>query len=231
MAMGAALLLGCGLDAAGHAEPVGTWGDDGSVDHATPVDARADATGDAASDVVQDVAVEETPVCTPGGTQCSGNGVQTCDSNGQWGGVSPCTGQTCVNGACQGVCAPGDMQSVGCGNCGTQMDTCGSDGNWVQGTCGGQGVCATGALRCGGGNQPQLCNSMCQWANSGPACAGGIPCMNGKCVCGTTTCTGCCASDNTCQPGTTNTACGVAGVGCVDCTATSQHCTGSGFCN
>jgi hypothetical protein len=245
MAMTAAL-VGCGLDAAGRAEPTASWGDDGSVDSPVmsgdggggdatvdPADARADVrdadvTGDGIGDVVS-----ETTVCTPGATRCSGNGVQTCDATGQWSGVTQCTGQTCVNGACVGVCAPGETQTVMCGNCGMETDACGPDGNWVQGTCGSQGTCTPGAAQCGGagGNQPQLCNTMCQWANNGPACMNGAACMRGQCVCGTGTCTGCCASNNACQPGTTNNECGAAGVPCVDCTVSSQHCTGSGFCN
>ncbi len=41
-------------------------------------------------------------VCTPGAVRCSGNGVETCTSAGQWGGAVSCTGQTplCLNGAC-----------------------------------------------------------------------------------------------------------------------------------
>ncbi|HEX8794474.1 MAG TPA: hypothetical protein VF765_26195 [Polyangiaceae bacterium] len=243
------------MDPTGQAQPPGNWGgdggvdspvtggDDASTDHATPADAPAEATNadvtidvidDVAQDVVQqDITSEPSPVCTPGDSQCSGNGVQTCDASGQWGAVSPCSGQTCVNGACQGVCGPTDTQVVPCGNCGQETDTCGSDGNWVQGTCGGKGVCSPGDLQCGGsgGNQPQVCSTACKWANNGPACMATNPCMNGQCVCGTGTCTGCCASDNTCQAGTANNVCGVAGVPCQDCTGSGQHCTGSGFCN
>lgn len=253
LAIGAAL-VGCGLDAAGTGPPPGSWADDGSVDspvvggddasvdHA-PADAPADApdadvtvdvSQDVSQDVVQDNASEPSPpVCNPGDTQCSGNGVQTCDASGQWGSVSPCSGQTCVSGACQGVCEPGGTQVVPCGNCGQETDKCGSDGNWVQGTCTGQGVCSPGSVQCGGGpgNQPQVCNAMCKWANNGAACMATNPCMNGQCVCSAGTCPGCCATNDTCQAGNTNDACGVSGDACQNCTVTGRHCTGSGFCN
>jgi hypothetical protein len=42
------------------------------------------------------------PACTPNATQCSGNGVQTCDTCGQWGSAVACGGLTpfCADGGC-----------------------------------------------------------------------------------------------------------------------------------
>jgi len=42
--------------------------------------------------------------CTPGATQCSGNGVQTCAKDGTWGPASAC-GEPCVAGKCEKVSA------------------------------------------------------------------------------------------------------------------------------
>ena len=78
-----------------------------------------------------------TRACTPGATECSttANAVLTCGADGQWGSSVSCVGQTCVSGACSGVCAPGGMQTITCGNCGSEMDTCDPTGNWAQGPC------------------------------------------------------------------------------------------------
>ncbi len=65
-------------------------------------------------------------VCIPGQTQCSGNGVQTCDPSGQWEPPVDCGATlTCVDGACTGVCGPGETQCSGSG-----VETCDSTGQW-----------------------------------------------------------------------------------------------------
>lgn len=50
-----------------------------------------------------------------------------------------------------------------------------------------------------------------------------------KWVCGPANCAGCCLANNTCGPGTSDTACGVGGVACSNCATFSQVCK-SGFC-
>ena len=59
--------------------------------------------------------------CVPGATQCSGQGVQTCDNNGNWGAAVACTNSACVaNGgvaSCQGTCSPGATQCSGNAAC------------------------------------------------------------------------------------------------------------------
>ena len=64
--------------------------------------------------------------CKPSATQCSGDGaLETCGSNGQWAAAVACTNQTCVSGACAGVCGPGQV------NCdGLQPQTCAGSGQW-----------------------------------------------------------------------------------------------------
>lgn len=64
-------------------------------------------------------------VCTPTGTQCSGNRVQTCQSNGQWGGAVPCPASTPVCEA--GVCGePPSCPSADAGvtSCGASSESC-----------------------------------------------------------------------------------------------------------
>jgi hypothetical protein len=61
-------------------------------------------------------------VCVPNTTQCSGNAVQTCQSNGQWGSSVSCP-STCVSGACAHACAVGGCNSAG-GACTASGQTC-----------------------------------------------------------------------------------------------------------
>ena len=65
-------------------------------------------------------------VCTPGATQCSGSGLQTCGPDGQWATAVACSGSAsvCVNGTCA-VCSPGAQQCSGGG-----VQTCNPDGQW-----------------------------------------------------------------------------------------------------
>ena len=63
--------------------------------------------------------------CTPGTTQCSGNSVETCGTNGRWGSAVDCGGTVafCANGACV---APPSCQTSGAGqtNCGPDESCC-----------------------------------------------------------------------------------------------------------
>ena len=64
-------------------------------------------------------------VCVPGTTKCSGNGVQTCGSDGQWSGAVACSNQACVSGACVGSCTP---TTTTCSNNG--VETCSASGTY-----------------------------------------------------------------------------------------------------
>jgi formylglycine-generating enzyme required for sulfatase activity len=120
--------------------------------------------------------------CTPGAVQCSGNGVQTCSPSGTWGTPVECTGQTCVAGVCTGVCSPFQIRNVVCGNCGTNVQTCGGGGVWQGGTCVGEGACAAGATRsCGPSGASQTCTTACQWG--GCSCTSNCGCTQGATQC------------------------------------------------
>ena len=79
--------------------------------------------------------------------------------------------------SCQ--CSPGQVESVGCGNCGHKSRTCGGNCQWGGwSSCTGQGVCAPGATQsqgcCDCGSQSRSCTSSCQW-NGWSSCAGPDP--------------------------------------------------------
>ncbi len=100
-------------------------------------------------------------------------------------------------------CTPGQTQSQGCGNCGTQSRTCGSNCMWGSwGTCSGQGSCSPGQTQtqgCGNcGSQSRTCTSSCQWGSWST-----------------------CAGQGVCSPGTTQTQ------DCCDCGTQSRTCSGS----
>ena len=98
--------------------------------------------------------------CAPGTTQCSGNGIQTCDAGGQWGDPAACgAGATCVGkgGAaqCSGSCAAGATLCGGSNG----VQTCSAEGTWGEpipcinqtcndGVC--QGSCSPGQASCAG---------------------------------------------------------------------------------
>jgi sulfatase modifying factor 1 len=118
--------------------------------------------------------------CVPGDAQCSGNGAQTC-SGGQWSAPTSCVKQTCVAGACTGVCAPGATNAIACGNCGSNTQTCSSNGTWQDGTCADQGKCT--------GSTPYCVNGACN--ADPPSCA---PHRPGMTNCGAGGSASCCAS-------------------------------------
>ena len=64
-------------------------------------------------------------------------------------------------------CTPGETQTgSACGNCGKQTRTCGTDGQWGDWSCTGQGVCVPGTTSqegCAFTGQSKTCNSSCQW--------------------------------------------------------------------
>jgi hypothetical protein len=84
---------------------------------------------------------------------------------------------TACEPTCQ--CNPGDVQPGGCGNCGTNERTCGSDCHWgAWSTCVGQGECGAGSVDsrpcCDCGTETRLCSPQCAWEPWG-RCAGPDP--------------------------------------------------------
>ena len=85
-------------------------------------------------------------------------------------------------------CSPGAVETVGCGNCGTQSRTCSPDCHWGGwSSCAGQGPCSPGASEiqacCDCGAQSRSCGGNCQWGGWG-GCAGPDP-AGGNNVCDT----------------------------------------------
>jgi hypothetical protein len=144
--------------------------------------------------------------CSPGQTNCSGNGLQQC-VNGTWGTPTACVNSACVvsapgKAACTGVCSPGQTECKG-----NSLATCSSSGQYDNGTpcanttCSGPvgsascgGVCAPGQTRCAG-NTYQSCQNG-QWggdvdcAGQNQTCitSGGGSSCQGVCAPGQTTC-------------------------------------------
>ena len=132
--------------------------------------------------------------CGPGSCAgcCAGGMCQTGDQQAVCGtGGAPCQdcGATpCASGSC-GACAVGTMETLPCGNCGTQSRTCQAGGTWGPfGMCMGQGPCAYPSERdvpCGHcGTERQTCSTTCQW--QGGSCLGQGECSTGErrwCVC------------------------------------------------
>ena len=125
-------------------------------------------------------------VCQGGKLACDGACIdgQT-DENNCGGCGTKCASSTCSSGICTGRCSPGQT------NCDSNTpQTCGSDGQWVDGTacdvdttcvsgtC--TGVCGPGQTQCNG-NGVQTCGSNGQWS-SAVACTGNTPvCLSGGC--------------------------------------------------
>jgi hypothetical protein len=123
--------------------------------------------------------------CVPATTQCMGNGVQTCGSNGQWGAAAACSASlTCVGTKCTGVCGPNQTECMGPDD----MATCNASGAWgsavacTNQTCVGNtctGVCAPTQTKCVG-NGVETCNGSGQWS-AAVACAANKTCLAGAC--------------------------------------------------
>src|SRR6516162_5220612 len=74
---------------------------------------------------------------------------------------------------------------------------------------GGGGDAGGNAADTGTGGAPDGCGGVCAVGTCGP----GVHCVNGACVCDSTSCNGCCHG-TVCQPGTSPTACGSRGASC-----------------
>ncbi len=167
--------------------------------------------------------------CSPGSTQCAGNGVATCGTSGIAGAAVACTNSTCSMGMCTGSCSTGATQCSG----NSAVQSCVS-GTWgpaqactdmacVSGAC--VGLCSPGATRCSG-NGVETCDTSGAWSAA-------VGCTNKTCVSGpgTGTCAGVCA------PGQTNpVACGNCGTDAQTCSSngawqSSGTCAGQGACS
>ncbi len=98
------------------------------------------------------------PVCSGGAC-----GVRPADDGDDCSG-----GRVCCGGACTGECAPAEVATRTCGNCGTQSRTCSAGCAWgAWGACAGEGTCAPGQVDstgCGNcGTQTRSCGQDCQW--------------------------------------------------------------------
>ncbi|MCB9735738.1 MAG: hypothetical protein H6745_24395 [Deltaproteobacteria bacterium] len=118
----------------------------------------------------------------PNGTGCSDGDLCTSEDG-------------CIDGQCVGSpntqCTPGQVQTEGCGSCGTRSRTCLDTclwGDWSG--CSGQGECAAGATQsqsvgcgyCGSQGQTRTCSQTCSWGgwtNVG-GCAGQGSCGVGQ---------------------------------------------------
>ncbi|HHH27392.1 MAG TPA: hypothetical protein ENK57_03445 [Polyangiaceae bacterium] len=86
-----------------------------------------------------------------------GEGMETC-ADGTWGDCQvECT------------CEPGSVVTDSCGNCGTRVDTCGTDGTFTMGACVGEGPCAAGTIEQGAacgrcGTLQRTCGVACGWS-------------------------------------------------------------------
>ena len=98
----------------------------------------------------------------------------------------PIPSTTCES-SCE--CNPGQTQSQGCGDCGSQSRTCQSNCQWGSwSSCTGQGPCSPGQTQsracCDCGTEGRHCLSSCQWSAwggcSGPDPEGTPPCQTGE---------------------------------------------------
>ena len=142
-----------------------------ALDDAAPADGAVtlDAPVDAAPDAPVDAPPDAAFVCMPGAARCTGNAPERCGPDGQWQAQAACLAQTCVDGACQGVCAPGQrtcnvMGASVCDAAGAWSTTPHSQPRWSRtfGTAldeqlyvrGGFAVTPTGELLFAGGQGP-----------------------------------------------------------------------------
>lgn len=152
------------------------------------------------------IALGSTPFCSGAGgcVECFENdticedasSIRTCSVDNEWGEAMSCEDQTCVDGACAGLCAPGQ------GICdGADLTPCGVDGEWAEpqacpvlcqeGLAGTAfcAACAVGEYRCTG-DLLQRCNADQSGFEDVNTCGEGL------CDASAKTCTGL-----TCNPG------------------------------
>ncbi len=164
--------------------------------------------------------------CRKVGKKCSHKRNRKCCSHAKCrGGRCKCTGQ---KKACRGKCIP---KSHCCDNA----------------DCGGGSTCQGGVCNCVAGQKP--CNDVCipdedcctnsdcgncESCQSGTCVSGcqtGQECVSGTCRCTTSSCSGCCATDETCQDGADRDACGMGGNPCIECPANETCPAGACVCD
>jgi hypothetical protein len=168
---------------------------------------------------------------------------QTCGAGpngGQCQGTPACGPQNC-DGCCNGTTCVAGSDSIACGKQGEACTDCTATGR----QCVAQGqpnerTCQVPVL-CGPANCPGCCvGNACVVATTPAACGkGGAACQGcaanescnaGVCTpaanCGPANCPGCCVGNDVCAVGSQNTACGLAGTQCVNCSGLGQVCQG-----
>ena len=147
-----------------------------------------------------------------------------------------CNGNTCVAGSSPNACG---KQGMACTNCTATGRTCVPQGQPNERTCqlvptcnaatcpgccvGNNCVVATTPAACGKGGQ------MCTSCKLNDTCTAGVctPQVN----CGPGNCAGCCIGTNLCATGNQNTACGLSGIQCNNCTGMGGQVCQGGTCN
>lgn len=163
--------------------------------------------------------------------------------------VSTCNASTCGTGCCQAAaprCLSGESDQA-CGDNGSACAVCPTgqscnttthkcelpavkcDSTNCDGCCDAAGICRVGQDNSACGVKGQTCAACASGTTCGPVGpVGGI--CEGPAPCGPETCNGCCIGD-ICSPGTQNTACGLKGDTCVNCTSSNQVCNASTCAN
>ncbi|MBX3189734.1 MAG: hypothetical protein KF819_22100 [Labilithrix sp.] len=164
---------------------------------------------------------------TPGGGgQCQGT--PTCGP-ANCGGC--CLGTTCVSGTDSTACG---RQGLACSNCQANGRVCVPQGQPNERTC--QLPVTCGPANCPGccvGNECVVATTPAACGRNGEVCRGcGLneACNAGVCIpapnCGPANCAGCCIGNDICAVGNQNTACGAAGVQCLNCAGQGRVCQG-----
>lgn len=128
----------------------------------------------------------------------------------------------CADGCCMsGICTTSTFNT-----CGTGGIACRTCDRKTADACSSQGACTCGrGPACDPRTTDRCVAGACRCGINGP-CGAGQECVSGKCVCTTSSCTGCC-SNNTCEPGTQKDRCGQGGAVCRKC---SVACGADGTC-
>jgi hypothetical protein len=161
-----------------------------------------------------------------GGGRCEGTptcGPQNC------GGC--CNGTVCVAGSDSSACG---KQGMACSNCLATGKQCVAQGQPNERTC--QTPVTCNAATCPGccvGNNCVVATTPAACGKGGQACVGcgaNETCNAGVCTpqanCGPANCAGCCIGADVCAVGSQNTACGLAGAQCLNCTGQGKVCQG-----
>jgi formylglycine-generating enzyme len=216
--------------------------DDETVVDAEAADCSAECSGesDAEDEVDATLADAGAPPdaspCVADSLACNGQQPQECTAEGTWENLGgACVDQACINGACVGVCSPGQSQCVN-----NDLEICSFNGlngyidcegrTCIAGQC--AGSCGPGETLCSDGGV-STCTADASWTAPVPCGCGGS-CLDGYCLggagCPKGVCSGCCT------PGTMQ--CSGTGLQTCDFTATwkpavpcpSSSTCASGFC-